>query len=360
MTQRASARFSCRFKATPLACGAAGGVFALSLSATLSERTSAERAESRTLLLIIWGATVATYLLTGISGEFFSTDDAMRLVQVRDLLSGQGLFDLTQHRLNPPDGVVMHWSRLIDLPLALLIRGAGLVVSQPMAERVAATVWPAALLLVYLAGVMQLARTLSDDGAARLALLFAAMTAPVLQHFRPGAIDHHNAQLALLVWTLVLAVRPTCPRQAAAAGLMAALSLAIGLEMAPAIAALASLIALRWIVTGTAVMQTTRAFALSFAGATLVPVRHHRAARAVWCNGLRCPVDCSCRGGRCGRRRVGVAHPVRHQRTAETAGCGGRGRGDRRHRCARVPRVSWRSVRATRPAARRIMAGQRQ
>jgi hypothetical protein len=40
------------------------------------------------------------------SGLFdaMATDDAMRLVEVRDLLAGQSWFDLTQHRLDPPQG----------------------------------------------------------------------------------------------------------------------------------------------------------------------------------------------------------------------------------------------------------------
>ena len=47
----------------------------------------------------------------------------MRLVEVRDLIAGQGWFDLTQHRLDPP-GVSMHWSRVIDAPLAASDAGA--------------------------------------------------------------------------------------------------------------------------------------------------------------------------------------------------------------------------------------------
>ncbi len=31
-------------------------------------------------------------------------DDAMRLVEVRDLVNGQGWFDLVQHRFGPPPG----------------------------------------------------------------------------------------------------------------------------------------------------------------------------------------------------------------------------------------------------------------
>src|SRR5690348_13799793 len=49
------------------------------------------------------------------------SDDVMRLVQVRDLIAGQGWFDLTQHRLGLEGGTPMHWSRLVDLPIAALI-----------------------------------------------------------------------------------------------------------------------------------------------------------------------------------------------------------------------------------------------
>src|SRR3546814_15625540 len=49
------------------------------------------------------------------------TDDNLRLQQVRDWLGGQGWFDLRQHRMLPPEGADIHWSRLVDLPLAGLI-----------------------------------------------------------------------------------------------------------------------------------------------------------------------------------------------------------------------------------------------
>src|SRR3546814_14207249 len=46
------------------------------------------------------------------------TDDNRRLMQVRGLLAGQGWYDLRQYRLNPPGGFDIHWSRLVDLPIA--------------------------------------------------------------------------------------------------------------------------------------------------------------------------------------------------------------------------------------------------
>ena len=41
--------------------------------------------------------------------------------QVRDWMAGQSWFDVVQHRLNPPLGVDMHWSRLVDAPIAAIM-----------------------------------------------------------------------------------------------------------------------------------------------------------------------------------------------------------------------------------------------
>jgi hypothetical protein len=225
--------------------------------------------DTRVLLIIIWCAITAEYLIAGWGRDgALSTDDAMRLVEVRDFLAGQGWFDFTQYRLNPPDGVVMHWSRLIDLPLATLIRAAETVLPTGWAERLVVTVWPIALLLIFLAGVARLARDLADETAARLALILAALSAPVLQHFRPGAIDHHNVQLVLLIWSLVHACRvPARPRDAGAAAALSAGSLAVGMEMTPAIVALAAVTALRWIAQGAAAAPIAQAFGIVFAAA---------------------------------------------------------------------------------------------
>jgi hypothetical protein len=277
----------------------------MSLSATYCKIAPQQRAETKILLLIVWSATVVSYLLASLGGgETLSTDDAMRLVEVRDVLAGQGWFDPTQYRLSPPEGVPTHWSRLIDLPIAALVRAGELALPGSTAERVATIVWPAGLLLVFLAGVARLARELAGDAAARLALIFAAVMGPVLQHFRPGAIDHHNAQLVLLVWTLALAARAcsrdamqaasTQPRSrglrkldrdATMAGGLCALSLAIGLEMAPAIVALAGAVTLQWIVRGEAAASVTAGFALALAAsavaffaATVPPARYGVAA----------------------------------------------------------------------------------
>ncbi len=77
---------------------------------------------------------------------FFDTDDAMRAVQLRDLLAGQSWFDMTAYRLDPPQGVFSHWSRIVDAPLAGLELLLRLFLSPPSAELGARLLFPLLLL----------------------------------------------------------------------------------------------------------------------------------------------------------------------------------------------------------------------
>ena len=77
-------------------------------------------------LAIVWIAAATLYVAkaaftAGTTPLILDTDDAMRLVEAHDFLGGQNWFDLVQHRLNTPFGAEMHWSRLVDLPEALLL-----------------------------------------------------------------------------------------------------------------------------------------------------------------------------------------------------------------------------------------------
>jgi hypothetical protein len=242
----------------------------MSLPAAISGNPSDPLRETRNLLLLLWAVAVfSLYWASGINS--LSTDDAMRLVEVRDLLAGQSWFDMTQYRLNPPAGVVTHWSRLVDLPLALMIRSAALFAPAAAAENMALIMWPTALLLVFLAGVSRLARELAGHSAARMALILAVLMAPVLQNFRTGSIHHHNVQLVLTVWELAFLARaPLRARAGAAAGFLGALSVAVGQQMVPAVAMLAAAVAVRWIVEGDGCRRTTTAYAVLLAAGAIV------------------------------------------------------------------------------------------
>jgi hypothetical protein len=100
-----------------------------------------------------------------------SIDDFMRMAQVRDYLAGQNWFDLTQYRLDPPNGVVMHWSRLIDIPIAWLVLGLARFVGRAKAEFYTAALWPLLMLLPTMALAGILARRLAGETAAIVAVI---------------------------------------------------------------------------------------------------------------------------------------------------------------------------------------------
>lgn len=204
------------------------------------------------LLLIFWGtfaaAALAAHLINPATFQKNDPDSQMRLVQVRDLLNGQAWFDLVQHRLDPPAGVLMHWSRLIDAPLAGLTLIGNLFGN---GEGFALAAWPLILLLGFMGSAMSVATALGGRAAALPTLLLALVFFNPLLMFLPSNIDHHNAQLVLLMASLASALRiPTQPAWGLVAGFLCALSLAIGLEMLPYVAVFGAAVALRWAWSG--------------------------------------------------------------------------------------------------------------
>jgi hypothetical protein len=223
-------------------------------------------------LIAVWGLTAAAH---GAKAAWTATatplildgDDAMRLTEVHDLLDGQSWFDLVQHRLNAPFGAELHWSRLVDLPEALL-----LLLLRPFAgaaaDTVAAYVWPALLLFLLLWATARLALKLGGSGALWPALLLTPVSLVSLGEFVPGRFDHHSLQillaLALLYCTVAALERP---RFALGAGVAAAAALSIGIESLPVVAAAIVAFGCMW-VGDARHSPAMRDFGLSFAAAT--------------------------------------------------------------------------------------------
>ncbi len=191
-------------------------------------------------------------------------DDVMRLVEVRDLLAGQSWFDLTQYRLGLDGGTLMHWSRLIDLPIAVLIHALRPFMSPAGAEAAALAIWPLLLTVPLLAAVAIGARRIGGIAATQIALGLAALLVITANRFLPGAIDHHNVQLVLVAVIAAMLVDPT--RRAtsfAIAGLAAALAVAVGAETTPMVAMACLVVACLWAFHGLAMQAAARAFALT-------------------------------------------------------------------------------------------------
>jgi len=107
------------------------------------------------------------------------------------LISGQGWFDLFQHRLDPPAGILMHWSRVIDAPLAAIILLLRPLIGTHGAEAAALFLWPLLLLAAALGLVAAIAGQMSSRVVSSqvTAVVLAVLSTPAIIHFRPGAID---------------------------------------------------------------------------------------------------------------------------------------------------------------------------
>jgi hypothetical protein len=214
--------------------------------------------EYRKLVFIVWLVVVASMAAiwggSAWRGLSWDTDDFMRLVQVRDWLAGQGWSDLTQHRLNPPDGTPMHWSRLPDLPLA----GAAAILSQFLAMNdalaVAAMVVPPLYFLLFLVVYALPTRMMLGMARSPIGLLVAISGSATVAQFAPGRVDHHGLQLIMVMAAIALLLfgiaRDRWRKAIALAGIPIGLSLWIGVEMLPLIAAWFAAVGLVWCARG--------------------------------------------------------------------------------------------------------------
>src|SRR5262245_36030360 len=83
--------------------------------------------------------------MTSLSASLGDTDDAVRLVSVRELLAGASWFDTTLPRIGAPEPLISHWSRLIDAPLAAILAVFSSFLDQEGAELATRIFWPALL-----------------------------------------------------------------------------------------------------------------------------------------------------------------------------------------------------------------------
>lgn len=175
------------------------------------------------------------------------TDDNMRMMQVRALLKGQDWYDLRQYRLNPPYGADIHWSHLVDLPIAAIILLCKPFVGGAVAEKVAVALAPLIPLGVVFTGLGLTVRRLVAPASFIVAagIFLCAYTALLM--FMPTRIDHHGWQLAMLAIMLAGLADPMPRRGGATVGFASALSLVIGLEMILYLAIGGAAVALRWI-----------------------------------------------------------------------------------------------------------------
>ena len=175
-------------------------------------------------------------------------DDYVRLVEVRDWLAGQSWFDVTQYRMNPPMGGAMHWSRLIDLPIAAGLALLGPLIGARAAESVTIAVVPLMLLAGVMAAVASATfRLLGSSRAAVGAAALLLMSPFAMAQLFPTRIDHHGWQIAMAALAFAMLVGERSIRAGLIAGIALGCWLAVSIEGLPFAAAAAGATVLRWL-----------------------------------------------------------------------------------------------------------------
>lgn len=245
--------------------------------------TSPETGEARPAERIRWTAPIVAWagicvfmvvlFWPAIAGGLYAdVDDSLRLQQVRDWLAGQGWFDLNQYRIGPVGGALsMHWSRLVDLPLAAFMAPLVPLLGRTLGEAIAVTAVPLLTLGVTIAAMAVTVRRLLPDSveSATLAAVLLAASSPIVMQIHPTRIDHHGWQIACAALALAAVTGPRPTRAGLLAGLAAATQLVISLEGLPWAAALGAVLALGW-ATGREGPRRLVAFATALAGGALV------------------------------------------------------------------------------------------
>ncbi len=155
-------------------------------------------------------------------------DDYMRLNQVISWMKGQGWYDLSVPRIAPGGNAVIHWSRLIDLPIALiawpLVPVFGISDAVLISSFIAPLLWFSILLTL----VFALASEIVGPARAGLACAMTLFAPPLTFNFSPGRVDHHGVQVLIAGFGLLCLIRILRGNKGALFAALAALAFACG------------------------------------------------------------------------------------------------------------------------------------
>ncbi len=203
-------------------------------------------------LLALWLFACAIFVALGwdriVTRAGWDPDDQLRLVQLRDFLGGQSWFDTTQYRMNAPDGAPVHWSRLIELPLALIVVLATPLLGPERAEMAAGIIVPMACLGGVAFLLAHVAGKIAGRPAALATFLLAIIAPALLIQLRPMRIDHHGWQIFCAVLGFATLYWANVRKAGLVLGVALAVWIHISLEGAPMTAAFFLYLGWRWIV----------------------------------------------------------------------------------------------------------------
>ena len=161
----------------------------------------------------------------------------------------------------------MHWSRLVDAPIAAIMLAASAVTgSMATGETVALVLWPAMLFAAGLCFLLHAVRGFAGGEAMLPALLIGAAGFHYIGVFAPGMLDHHNVQIVLSLAMVSFLIDASARNSAilgAAAGACAALQLGVAMEAVPYVAAAGLVVALWFLFKPAETLRVALGFGLA-------------------------------------------------------------------------------------------------
>jgi len=250
-------------------------------TSTNTVETDAGTRSPAVLVALIW---LAVVLITGIPALdqaiydiLRGPDDHTRLARIRAFLDGAGWHDDRLARIDPPDGAVLHWSRLPDLLPAGLIAGLAPLIGVGAATKAAVITTPLAMLAGFLAAGLWAARGwLPGQRAVAAPLVLVCL--PTVLTFTPGGLDHHTWMMLAAMLGLGMVVRLARDDAPGRAAVVGGLGLGIGTavtgETLIALAAVCAATGVLWLRRGRTVVPPLRRFGtvLALAGLVMLPI----------------------------------------------------------------------------------------
>ncbi len=213
------------------------------------------------------------------TGYLADTDDYMRLNETINWLQGaggwQGWFDVSHPRLSPGSNTIVHWSRLLDVPLALIMLPFIKTIGMQNAALLASLIVPPVTFGTLIWLVTVLAKPFVGDNRANLAPLMVLFAPMVLMNFVPGRVDHHGYEILVAgfgVFSLqrIIGNAQTAIRYCTYAAIIFACGLWIGTEALPWIVLFIACLGVTAAWQGRELLRHAVIFGLAFTISTVV------------------------------------------------------------------------------------------
>ena len=243
------------------------------------------------VLVALWavahlGVAVAQGATSPFAGSLVDPDAFMRLIKIESWLHNWdsargGWYGVLIARDNAPYGLVLHWTRLLDLLILLgaaplMLFGIGLHAALFISG---AAISPLLHLAALFAVIWAFAPIVNREARPLLGLLFIAQPA-VFSHFMAGRADHHSLIALLFVLLLGAMIRllraPESKAAAILAGITAGLGLWVSEEGLLALALVYVALAGCWLCYGGVWAQAGRRLSLALLATVLIALALER------------------------------------------------------------------------------------